>query len=60
MRYYAVGLYCYFLAENTKQWLFIYLDESAINGLPEALLGLKYVFETWILLLGGVVVIAQV
>lgn len=60
MRYYAVGLYCYFLAENTKQWLFIYLHESAINGLPKALLGLKYVLETWILLLRSTIVITQI
>lgn len=41
MLYFAIGLYCYLLAEYAKQWLFVDLHERAIYWLPQAVFGLE-------------------
>ena len=51
MLYFAIGLYCYLLAEYTKQWLLVYLDEGAVYWLPEAIFGLENILQTRVLLL---------
>ena len=41
MLYFAVGLYCYLLAEYAKQWLFVDLHERAVYWLPQTVFRLE-------------------
>ena len=50
MLYFAVGLYCYLLAEYAKQWLFVDLHKRAVYWLPQTVLCLEDILQAWVLL----------